>query len=336
MGAENAKIMFESYATLVDFSAIQDSGDHLRFRSDAEYWSAQEGQQPTVRPNGVVTGGVISPSSTDDTVAVSAARAYVGGSLVSVASESMSVTRGSTKDCRVNSVTITAAGVWAVVAGAEGDAISDERGAAGGPPWIPTGSVEVGQVRLTSRTAGVVAADEIKQGINVHQERYDFPVFSVVYMEAENGVLGNAGVDFASALPLIHSDDDGATRSTKKVYVKYYVPEFVEISEATGFSAAERSYNVGSTQIYSGVKTSVTASMGQAAFTVYLADGISDSFLRSKNKTILVKFVPDRNNPDIYRVELGKLGVKRTWPASGDIAAACTLSPIMDGIEVIG
>jgi hypothetical protein len=335
MSSENASIEYESFATKVDFAALTDSGDHQKFRSSAEFWSAKEGQAPVVRPNGIITGGLITPSSDNDKVDVAGCKAYQAGLLKTVAaSNALAVTRASTDTHRITSIIVNASGVIATVAGTEGTDFSEERGTSGGPPWIPTGAIELGQVRLSSKTAGLISVDEIKQGENVHKEMSSYPSYDIVYMEADGGILGAAGVNFKASLPLIHSDDAGTTKAAKKVYAQYYEPDFILIEESTGYSASERSYSLGSTQIYAGLRTNITSSMGQGGFTVYLKDGLSDSFLKAKDKTIMIKFYPDRNITGTYEVEVGKLGVKRTWSANGDVMAVCTLSPIQEGIEV--
>ncbi|MEW6505518.1 MAG: hypothetical protein AB1457_16290 [Chloroflexota bacterium] len=335
MSAENAVIEYESFATLHNWAKLADSGDHQVFNSSSELWSAQEDKKPQVRPDGVILGGKIEPAGAQDKVNVSAAKVYQGGKEVNVlAAAGLTVTRGVTDSCVVNSVIVNASGAYAIVVGDEGTALSEVRGAAGGPPWIPTGAIEIGQIRLTSKTGAVVSADEILQGENVHIEMAVIPVYEVRYVTAENGVLGLAGVTFKAQLPVIHSDDDGVTTKTKEVWAKWYEPEFIQVDAATGFGASEKTYSVQSNQVYGGVKTSIAASIGQGQFTVYLQDGISDNFLRAKDTTRMVKFLPDRNNPGVFRMEIGKIGVKRTWPASGDITAACTLSPITEGVEV--
>jgi len=338
MGAQNAKILYESFASLVNFAALIDQGDHIKFRSAASFWSRMEGQTPVVRPNGLVMGGVITPaeSGSNDVVDVAACKVYLGGELVTVSADSdIAVTRGLTTDvCCITSITVNSSGAVAAVAGTDGTAFSTTRGAAGGPPWIPTGSIEIGQVKLGSITASPVESSEIFQGIGVHVERFDLPSFSVVYGEAESGILGEAGVDFKSALPLIHSDDAGSTTAAKKVFARYYEPEFAQVDNCSGFTAPEKSHSMNSTQIYDGVLVSVSESLGAGGFTAYLQDGISDSFLMLKNKTAWFQFYPDKNQP-VYLAVNGKLGVKRSWPASGgDIAAACTLSALEEGIEV--
>ena len=60
-------------------------------------------------------------------------------------------------------------GAYAVVAGTATTAFSETRGASGGPPFIPVGSVEVAQVRFDLITSAPITADEIFAAPGVHQ-----------------------------------------------------------------------------------------------------------------------------------------------------------------------
>ncbi|MBK8184903.1 MAG: hypothetical protein IPK63_19260 [Candidatus Competibacteraceae bacterium] len=98
--------------------------------------------------------------------------------VAAVTDDSLTITRGVTTDTHmINSVTVNSSGAVAIVTGTDNTAFSDTRGAAGGPPSIPLGSVEVAQIRTTSVTAAVVLSTEIYAAPGTHQERYDNPVW---------------------------------------------------------------------------------------------------------------------------------------------------------------
>jgi hypothetical protein len=332
--AENALIEYESGQTLNDYEALTDSGDATEFTSSEELWSGKSGKTPTVRPNGLVTGGVISVGTGSNTVNVAALTCYLAGVLKTVsASTGETVTRGTSAFYVINSITVTAAGAIAVIAGTEGSEFSATRGAAGGAPWIPSGSIEIGQVRFTTEAAAAVTAAEIKQVVGTHQERYDYPLWDVNYINVTGGSLGNAGVEFYAEMDKIHSDDTGTTTATKKVYASFYAPEFTSLSKSSDFVPPETSHSVSSTQIYGTTIGSSSSSLGQGSFTAYLSNGIDDPLIKEKNQNLWFKFRADRLE-EKYIYAQGKLGIGRTFPADDQIQAACTLSAETEAVEV--
>lgn len=336
--AENAQVLYEAGQDLVAMVALTDDGDHKNFNSADELMSNRSGYEPDVKPNGLATGGAVTPadSGSNDVVDVAALTCYLAGVNTPVsASADEAITRATPADTHIiNSITVTAAGAIAVIAGTDSTAFSETRGAAGGPPWIPTGSVEIAQVRLASSTAAAITADEIKQVINTHQERYDYPTWSQERVRVANQVIGVAGVDFATAMPLIHSDDAGSTTATKKVYAKYYTPSFAAVPEAEGFVPPESTHSTSSTQIYGKTKGSISSSLGQGSFTAHLQDGISDGLLTLKNETLWFKFKQDKLKAP-YILCQGKLGISRSFPAGDSITASCSVSAEEAAVEVV-
>jgi hypothetical protein len=340
--AENAKIQYESGQDLVSFVALTDEGDHKDFRSADPLWSNRAGYEPDVKPNGLATGGAVSAaaSGSNDVVDVAALTCYLAGTLTTVAADAdLSITRptgGSPANSHnKSSITITSAGAIAVVKGTDGTAFSATRGAAGGPAWIPTGSIEIAQVWLSSATPAAITADEIKSVIGTHCERYDYPTWTEKRLgNVVNGVIDCAGILFASALALIHSDDAGTTKAGKKVYAQYYEPIFTDVPKSSDFVPPETSHSVSSKQIYGSTLGSSSSSLGQGSFTAYLEDGISDGLLGLKNETLIFKFFQNRLNATPYILAQGKLGISRSFPAGDQITAACTLSAEESAVEV--
>lgn len=406
--AENAILYYEAGQDLVDMVALTDSGDHLTFESADDYWSNRDGYEPDVRPNGLITGGVITAaaSETNDYVDVAALSCYLAGVETDVAAdtdvdcdrpdatyfilsfasggytncvagdigkavvggvttdsgtllaynnttrqwlieeddenddfddddETISITAGTGAGTlnavgvrpshKINSITVTSLGAIAVVEGFEGTSLSTTRGAIGGPPYIPTTSIEIGQVKYTSATAAAVDADEIFQVPGTHQERWDYPAWNENRVSVSNQVLGNAGITFLSALPLIHSDDSGVTTAGKKVYAEYYDVLWAEVPNAENFVPPENSHSVSSKQVYGNTLGANSSSLGQGSFTFYASDGVTDNLIKLKDETLWFKFMPSRYK-DSYVICQGKLGISRTFPAGDNIAVACTIS----------
>ncbi len=321
--ADKGLLQYEAAQTAHAMAALTDSGDQTIFTSGDEMWSQASGYEPNVKPNGLATGGVLTPKAgTNDGVQCSALTAYIGGALKSVAANtSLSASRGVDTDiCRITSIVTDGSSISAV-AGADGTAFSETRGANGGPPLIPVGSIEIGQIRLTSVTAAVVDAAEIKQVVGTHQERYDYPVHEI---DHEAGT-----VTFASALPSIHT---GAL--PRGVYAEYYEPVFGEIAECGDFIPPETSYSQSSKQIYGGTIGSSSASLSQGSFNAYCDDGVADPLIAQKGKNLWFKFFPNRYSANYIRCQ-GILGIKRTFPAGDTITAACTISATKEAGEVI-
>lgn len=323
--AENAKLEYEAGQSAAAMSALTDSGDHTLFNSAATLWSGKSGFAPVVRPNGLKSGGVVSPAvaAGNNNVDISALVANLNGVETSlIAQVDKAVTRPATNVAKVSSITLNAAGAIAVVAGTDGasSAFSETRGAAGGPPLIPVDSVELAQVRLTTSTAAVIAASEIFSVVGVHVEMANYPLFNVNYDEGS--------VEFLSALPLIHTGT-----VAKKVYASYASPIFAEVSLASDFKPPENTHSVASTQIYNATIGTTSKSLGQGGFTAYLEDGVSDGLVGEKDEKLWFRFYPDRYKSP-YLLCQGKLGISRQFPAGDTIKAVCTISAEQEAIEV--
>jgi hypothetical protein len=318
--ADNAILYYEAGQTAHAMAALTDSGDQATFTSGIEMWSKKDGYAPDVKPNGLATGGGITPKTgTNNVVQCAALTAYIGGVLKAVAANAaLTCPRGTTNGYRIHSI-VTDGSTISVVSGTESTTFSATRAAAGGPPLIPVGSVEIGQVRYSSLTAADVTADEIKQIIGDHQERYDSPTFQIDY--------GSGEVRFDAPVPAIHT---GAL--PKGVYASFYEPAFSQIPEVSDFVPPETSHSVSSKQIYGKTLGSSSSSLGQGTFTAYLEDGITDPLISLKNETLWFKFKANRLSAAYIRC-LGKLGIKRTFPAGDNITAACTITATDEATE---
>lgn len=327
--ASNAALYVEQGQTLNAYATMTDSGDHKVFTNSDDIWSGRSGCEPIVRPNGIVTGRnliTVAASGGNDKVDVAAFTAYSQGTLHTVAAAAdVALTRAVAADThRINSITMTSAGAIAVVVGADGLAFSETRGADGGPPLIPVDSVELGQVRMASNVAAVIAAGEIFQTIGTHTERSDYPTWTVNNIgegiAAEVAAKTNAFVAFASALPLSHTGG-----VPKRVYMQHYTPVMSEVTKVSDFVPVETSYSVSSRQVYQTSVGSKSESLGQGSFTVLLNDGIGDSLVQDKGEVLTFKFYQDKNKAPFILTQ-GTLGINRTFPVADQIQAACTIT----------
>jgi hypothetical protein len=398
----NAILYYEAGQSYVAMAALTDSGDHATFESPDTCWSGYEGKEPVVRPNGLLTGGAITPAASEanDQVDVAAATCYLAGVLTSVSADTnvacarpdttylvltlaagatgcvasdigKPVVGGTTTDSgtliaynnttrqllvdqdagddtfddddetititggtgtgdmdsavaaavthKIVSITVTSLGAVAAVEGYEGTSFSTTRGDLGGPPLIPTTSIEIGQVRYTSSSAAAVDSDEIYDVPGTHQERSDYPVWDEDWADGE--------ITFAATLPLIHT---GAT--ARPVYAAYYTPIYSEVPNASDFVPAETSHSVTSTQIYGGTVGARSSTLGQGSFSARLSTGVVDNFVKLKDKNLWFKFMPDRYR-DEFILTQGVLGIARQFPAGNAIIANCTISADVASID---
>jgi len=303
MSNENSRMYYEGGQTPFSMSALTDSGDHITYNSQAARFSEYEGSAPDIRPDGVLNGAVISAaiSGTDDLIDLTAFTAMQAGVNRSVsASLDETITRAATDVSSISSVTLTSAQAIAVIQGTDGtDAtFSETRGDPGGAPLIPVGSIELGQIRLTTNVAGPITDDDIFQVPGTHLEKSLFPVVTV---------KNSAGtVEFSSALPLIHT---GAI--TKAIYGKYAEPIFLEQPFSNDFVPSEITHSGSSEQYYSSVRGSSTSSLSRGSFTADLNDGITDDILTHVNKNLWFKYQQDEFKTP-YVLTQGKLGIART------------------------
>lgn len=320
--AESALVEYETGQTFTAMSALTNSGDNKKFTSAASSWSSVTGFAPIVLVDGLLTGGIISiaASSNDDEVDIGISSSNIGGlAVTAIASTGVSATRGVSDGFRVTSIIKNSSGTYTAVAGTESTAFSEIRGAAGGPPFIPVGEIEIGQIRFTSTVAAPVLASEIFQISNVHQERSRAPNFTI------NDFAGE--IDFTQALSLIHT-----ASVPKGVFASYAEPVFIEQDSAVDFAPPEISTSVSSTQLYNKTVAAFTRSLGQGSFTAQLEDGITDDIIGLQGETLFFKFFPDRNLP-AHILNKGVLEFARSFSATDNISAAFTISSAQRGID---
>lgn len=316
---DNPKLEYESGQSFNDWEHLSDTGDATVFEATFAPWSGRSGFDADVRPWGLATGGHIRAGSGNDAVTVAPLTAYMptaagaqSDGVVNVASGDVTIERATTETHRITSITVDNSGDLVAVAGTEGAAFTDERGEAGGPPFIPVDSIEIGQVRVNSATAAPVSDTEIFQVVGLHQERYDSPVFQT------DPAVGE--VHFAAELPKIHTGS-----LPKRVSVRGYTPIFAEIPRASDWVPAETSHSTNSTEIYNGTLGSVSRSLGQASFTYYGEGNANDPLVRLKNQRLWFRWYQDRNRSP-HSLTLGILGIGRTYPAGDHVNIACTVS----------
>ena len=324
--ASDALIQYEAAQELVEMHQMTDSGDAQTFEADESPWSDVAGFEPKIKPNGLATGGVITPATGDDKVAVSSATCWLAGVETAVSSAELAhvdgLERPGSDEYVTHSIIITAGGVFDVQPGTpttDQGGFSTTRGAAGGPPEIPVDAIEVGWVRMTGTSAPVESGD-IRQVPGVTTERYDFPLWS------ENFVSG--AITFFSALPKIHVDE-----KPKKVFCEVYTPTFADLEPASDFVPPETSHSQTSTEVYGGAIGASSSTLDQGSFTVFLRDGVTDPIVALKNQKLWFRFYPHRLRAP-HMLAQGTLGISRTFPAGDSIQAECTLTADGPAVEM--
>ncbi len=324
--SSKAKISIETGQTLTDYAKMTDSGDHTRF-SLGTIWSGKSGFEPEVRPNGIVTGrNLLSPDTAVDSVAIAAFTSYCKGAVLTSTADSLTFVRATAGKAKITSVTIDSAGSLAMVVGTVGSSatFNDTRNAAGGPPYIPVSSVELGQIRTTVNSSGIIPAAKLFQVVGTHATRFDFPTWDE--SNIGQGTLADTSAERLSHIKLSSAyaiEYVGALY--RDIYVKYYTPIFSELPKAFDFVPAENAHSVSSQQFYNGTIGSASASLGAGSFTALLTDGISDAVLVEQDEIITVKHWPDRNKSP-YILTQGTLGIARTFPVAAQNQAVVTIA----------
>lgn len=324
-------LRYEAGQSAQPFEETTDGGDNTTFSASFSPISKAAGHEPVIAPYGLLTGGAITvDTGTNDSVDIAALTVQAPGmtganssGVVTVGAGTVSITRAVSTDTHIiNSITVDSSGALAAVAGTDGTSFVETRGAAGGPPYIPVGSVEIGQVRTTSFTAAEVLSTEIFQVAGTHLEKADYPGYDVDY------ALGT--LTFHDALPLIHTGD-----LPKKVYIKGSTPIFAPIKSASDWVPAEASNSVSSTDTYDGAVNSVSESLSQSSFTFQSDDGMSDDIISKKGQDLWFEYRRDRDKTVPKQYTQGILAVSRSNPTSGKVPVACTVSASQGTVDVL-
>ena len=268
-----------------------------------------------IRPNGVLTGGLMTGTTTDNQINIGTLELNLNGVIATIAAGNKTIVRAGTDVASISSITITSAGAVAVIKGTDSasTAFSEVRGDAGAPPFIPVDSVEIGQVRTTTNAASVFNAGDVFQIEGAHMETAGFPVY-----EAD---VFTGKIVFDLTLPLTHTGG-----VAKKVFASYSKPVFTEQKFSNDFVPAETSYSTSSEQVYSATIGSSSSTLGQGSFTAILKDGITDPILASVGKNLMFRYFQDRNKP-AHILTQGVLGTVRSFAASDNPKVALSISP---------
>ncbi len=310
--------------------------DAKNYTSGEELWSKKSGYAPTVLPNGVISGFTMTPHASNDTVAYSAGVTNLNGvadTATAAGSQALATARTGSGDAyRIDSLTQVAAGTLIFVTGTAHASALDPtgtRGDAGAPPVIPVDSIELGQVLMTSNVAAVFTATEIKQVPNTNKEMANYPSYEVQYMRVAAGIIGEAGVEFSSSLPLIHT-----AGVPKKCYATWHTPEFADITEARNFKPALNSQSSSSEQFYGNkTRTSQSISLGDGSFEVGLPEGgITDPVLDVAGEILWYKMFQDSLATE-YMLTLGIVEFDYTENVDSYIVASATLSSVFGKTE---
>ena len=334
--AKNALIQLELSRNFVANTKMTDSGDQTVFNVPGfPVYSGKAGFDPQVKPNGIVTGfNLLAPTGVSDQFSVAPFTANSQGVEFNPTGSNETITRPVTNVASITSVTMDETGAIVLIQGTDGadSSFVETRGAAGGPPFIPLESVEIGQVRVNTSAAAPLTINDIFQVPGTHVEYSTEPGFLVNNIgegnQADNPAKKNAFVEFFGSLPLIHTGS-----VTKGVWIEFYEPILADIPTTRDFVPAEQTQTLSSEEYYGNQSIgSVASSLGQSTFTAVLTDGVNDPLVSEKNQVVTTKFFPDRLK-SAYILTQGILGLGRTFPVDGQIQAAVTMSSEVESAE---
>jgi len=336
--------------TFYAMHALTDSGDHQTFNfvgddfiSNFKGKTSDSNYSPTVRVDGVISGGTVIPSVAvaNNNVDVTTMSAYIGGNDYTGSSKvaadvDLACTRGDAGDpYLINSVICNAAGNFSVLAGLKGAAfdLTGGRGAAGQPPYITVGSIEVAQVRFTTHGAAVVSADEIKMIPNVTREMAMRPGHDIEFARVSGGSLDSPGVTMRTPLAAIHTGD-----TARLVFMECYSANFAEWQGVRDVAFQGETIGSTSSETFSGVRSFTTSEISEGSFTWEVGSLTSDpewSVMEGKDARTWFKLLESRTATGYLVCQAAASGVP-TVPASGAIAVTVTLSGGTPYLRIVG
>lgn len=326
-----AEIYMETGKTPLGLQLLEDMGDRRTFGlAAAELWAAMALED--VRANGIIAGvnmGTPAASGLVDACDVAAVVAMLLGVSTPVAADSdIIITRPLTAVAKVNSFTVTDAGVIAVVAGLDSlsAAFSLVRGAPGGPPLIPVDAIELFQVKVTDDSPSVITLAQI-----VHTTEFaeTFQINAIGLGDhSKIATRRRAHVYFGRELPLIHTGP-----ATRRVYAEISEPQKTLVAKTKDFKGAEKTASASTSQFYDEVENDVTYGLGTAGFNTKLVNGVSDMILASRGENRTFWFYPDKDKTD-HTLTQGVVTVARTWDVSGSTMGAVAIVAQRETVEI--
>ncbi len=289
----NMLLKVEDAAVASGPEQMADSGDAKNFTCAGTRFSLCRGDEngldrrPQVRLDGLRNGCKVIPASSgdDDSIDVYPGSAWISNAQVNVTGVTdLSLTRPSSPLVKIISVTVDLAGSVIVIDGAEGSAISQTRGADGGPPYVPAASVELATVQLLSSASGDIDNDDVFFA----PEWRHAPAYRLLPYSAE--------VEFAAPLAAIHT---GAT--TRGVWITWYEPQLSQL-DVMSFSPP-----VSGISVDPGSGTSSSSGSQVGSMTLALSGTQADLARRIDGKVRLFEFMPDSSGS---RKEVSYLGVE--------------------------
>lgn len=290
------------------------------FESVADYWSEATINPVEIKPDGILTGLTISPGAANDQVSITAGTVQLAGATASVSADSVfDITRGTTNGYKICAVTINSSGVLTEVEGTESTAFDTTRGAAGGPPYIPVGSVLVGYVYLTSTTAALITSDEIRQ-LGSNRETATSPTYTYD--------ITTGSVTFDSIVNPIHTGD--VPKSVYASYAPVTVPSsFTLLQYTDSYKGPEDVYSSDITKFHNNQKlANVTNDLSDCTFNLtFERDYGIGSFIeaaRGDKRWLYVK--PDQYRSSYILVPAGVVSIEKDEITAEESTVSSTIS----------
>ncbi len=297
----NMLLKVEDAAVASGPGQMADSGDAKNFTCAGTRFSLcgsdENGldRRPQVRMDGLMNGCKVIPASSgaNNSIDVYPGSAWISNTQVSVTGViNLYLTRPSDYMVKIVSVTVDSAGNVGLIDGAEGSALSQTRGADGGPPYIPAAKIELATVQFSSSVSADIDGDDLLFAPEwSHAPAYRLLPYS-------------AGVEFAAPLAAIHT---GAT--TRGVWITWYEPQLTQL-DVISFSPPVSGISVDPGSGASSPSGSQSGSMALA-----LSGTQADLARRIDGKVRLFEFMPDSSGS---RKELSYLGVEISAAYSPD------------------
>lgn len=308
---------------LVTTTRITEPADCKTYDSGTDFWVRST--EPTIRPDGVISGCSVSVTSgQNNKVTIGAGSVYIGGTEYAVAETTVTCSRGSDAAAPyiTNAIYVDTDGACSVAAGIEGTAVSSSYATNGGHPYIPdygtdSGAVLLGHVRFTDDADAEVDTSEIYTGV---AEFTGDNSYTVDYVD---GII-----DFVAAYSKIHASSAWGSPTTyaRGIYATWVYGVFQKVGDLFNWSidvSDDRvdvtAFDDDWTRAVAGTKSWSGSASGYWVNTTWWDAAIGDV-------PKLLKLYPDGNVTTEYFSGMAFIDWSLTTPREGAIAEEITFT----------
>jgi len=325
------KLQMEAGGTLYTFEAMtkQANTQHYEVTAGRLFSRAENvngvDQRAVIAIDGLKSGckAVPAVSLTNDKIDIAAGVAIIAGVEVTVTeSLDLAVARGGSSHIKY-SINVSANGTAVATAGTTHTGFSNDRGADGGPPYVPVGSDELWQVWFSSLTPAKVLATEIKGVPEQHRELSYYPGWFYIPPVTNDDQKIELGV----ALALCHTAD-----VSRPVYAEYYNPVFVKMDDVSDVKPSRKTYSPTEEKTYDATRKVSNEALGDGSFKILMDERTNSLIKQAEGDVRWFRWFADKTKSD-YVLFCGRVQIMDEYPVDGIMSAAVTIVTEVAGID---